>query len=644
MPSHVPLYYPLPSAFGVLLPDPVNVTTAVEVGPLGVEIYDIDNTLGEPTFIGFIPDVLSAEVEEGISAPAQISFVIPAARATILSAGQEFRLIRQGDGEIARGIVENRAYELDSDRRTVVVTGVGVEALLGYANPLRTASIRGLSGEDALDYLLSYVTGGWTGTLISPDPKPVTRRYDNQSVLAALYDFAKIQNAFVRRTGYKSLEVRQTLESSGMRLVNFEELPRSAPSNVGIIESIKLDREGSNLWNLIVPYGETSGGKTLTLAKSTRSIANGAPYDIGWFSYKQPEVIHALNLIEVQDTTGPYEERTFTNPLWCAGFNRAVVAWFSIPSASTTGLPFNIRVGSKLMEEFFDETNGSSRIKGYYLLNPDPGWQTIVMTSSFLPANGRWTFASLANVYQDGSPIRSTAFANGTGTAASVSTSVGGTSLGDLLIDRLVMSVNADSTPGTGQTDLGPGISAGFGRSSSKVPVTSSDTLTWTISASRTWLQAVASIMPARNYYIYSQTSVNKYRSRHLPKNYGSFEVATDGQEVSAANTLYDRALDDLEQLRHDATFCQVKAIDLPLGPRDWFVGDTFDVLCTDPQIGINIDDTLVCVKRRHVYTSDGIRTWDLTLSDVQRFMHELGVQFQDMLDTISNLQSNRHN
>lgn len=85
--------------------------TEIVGGRLYVEVYDAaGNKLGA----GPIFNIADAEIADRVDAAGDYSFLIPAAdeRASLLAAGREIRLYREGEGELFRGLVEKQEWDV----------------------------------------------------------------------------------------------------------------------------------------------------------------------------------------------------------------------------------------------------------------------------------------------------------------------------------------------------------------------------------------------------------------------------------------------------------------------------------------------------------------------------------------------------
>ena len=166
-----------------------------------------------------------------------------------------------------------------------MILTVSGPTLLSELNHKSTQYNRFYEAETAQSVCSDLVSGtGWTCTVSAPfATEQISVGFMGKTIMQALLEIVEILHChlredFVTRTVY----IDDFGEDSGIYLTNVERasLETRDYSYIGLIESLKTREDSEQIINKIIPLGSGEGINAFTMRWSTRSIANGDPYDI----------------------------------------------------------------------------------------------------------------------------------------------------------------------------------------------------------------------------------------------------------------------------------------------------------------------------------------------------------------------------
>lgn len=602
--------------------------------PMVIEIYEA----GGSTALGAIKSVISCEIEEAINEIGAFSFSVPSGdpSAALLTVAREVSIIREDEGEIFRGIIDAVEPQNRDDSWVIDVRGQSLAEELTWLNTLRRIPIDNETVGDALDIMLDG--SGWTGTATGTFSNLIeSKAFAYQTRFHAAREIAQMALAYVRETATpRELEIKNTSASTGIRLKQPSQLtPQAlASSDIGIVERVNKIGMDGQIYNRISPFIKIDTHDYVDLGMSDRA----SPYAISNRIPGRPTITAIATYSGTTDQLNQHiNNNTSTQHLIeieSRGYDRAIVLVFMVGGTSGGGF----------------STPGSVYFNGVRALFTVQIGNIDVATAG----TNRWI---AGNVYRAPAGVNRLTWTFGSGTSASytaIAIALEGVDLLDPVIESSPPSASGTSnspsvaipapkgaltlnfvrhastesgTPGSGQEEI-------LDNNNCKVSQRPGDGTTpnmqWTLSSSSQWLSVAANIRGARNYYIEDTTSQQAYGVREYPLSAGTFRpTSEDLTEVS--NSLYDFAVDFLQKHKDPVSHYEVSVSALPKGPRDWLVGDTFVLDVQEPESRINIEETLICTRRRHSYNGDGVRSWNLTLSTVAR--HK-----QDLIETITSV------
>lgn len=591
---------------------PIALSAPAGVGAcrVGLDVYAV----GASTPSGIVTEVIEADTDEDLVKVYGWSATVPASarNSELLQKSRIVAVIRETEGEVFRGRIERREITLKGDEKLLTVSGPSIDIELTDAFTYEGLLLDGETPAAAYAAAAALAETTWT-TDIDVAAQPVSRRYDDASVTEVRRDLDSIFHAYSRlTTTLRELNVKSTSRETGIRLRQAESVGPELLSNpaIGLIDGMEIKEEAFNVWNRIVPFGSSKtvlNGVRFGLGQSNRA----SPYTIQSKFNSAPSLVGYLNA-GAQVNTGT--EQNGGN-VAVAGMNTALIVNVNVFSTDVTDRCLFVFANGVQMTAHTEVTVGSTRTQVFYLLNPPQGTASLRFgfssTNSTIWRAGVW---SLRDVYQAGSPIREVATATGSSTTPSVAVT---STVDDFVLDHMVRNSGAGSqSVGSGQTSVN---NAANEASSYEIPAgASSTTMSWTLNTSDTWRIAAVSIKPSTSFYIEDSTSVTAHGRRTRALVFSDFLDAI-GSSQDAANTLYEKAVDYLQKHKDGTTFYTCSIAYLAQGARAWNIGDSLRVEYQDAELGIDIDDMLVCVGRKAHYDSDGVRHWTLTLADVFR-------------------------
>lgn len=608
---------------------------------LGLEVYEV----GGSTPLGMVSEVIEADTDEPLSTIYEWSAAVPAtaANAALLTKSRVVAIIRETEGELMRGRIDMRKTTIRGGQRLLLVGGPDISIELADDNTYRALIFDAEPLDDAVDTTLSGTS--WTA-VVSGTYNDITRRFENSTLAAVIYELAKHGHAYTRQTTtLRQIQFKDASEETLIRLQPLEQLTPALQTNpaLGLIDSLELTEELHNVFNRIVPFGKADSGAILDLSSSDRS----APYTIQTHEAARPELVDLDNVSRSGDIPGTYDLTVYTLGAYirhieveCAGDSRGLLVVMSAADTAETACFDDIAANGRPMTRVLNVSAGVRRIRAWTLIAPAVGINRFTFKTSHTPTlpDYRVSVYSLNNVDQVNF-IRGTASANGTSTTPSVDIATGAL---DLVIDVLGTSDSVPNAVGAGQTDLFPGgASLSFWGSSKENGTGGTVTMSWTTS-NDLWNIAAFAIKPYPNPYIEDSTSVTAHGRRVKTLPLGDFNESFLGSLTAPANMIYDYAVDYLQKHKDGTLFYKATVTYLAQGARAWNIGDSMRVIYADAELGIDIDDVLVCVHRHAHYDENGYRKWTLTLADSFRKTEgndEVLTEMKKRLDDIQNSQ-----
>ncbi|MBX6391001.1 MAG: hypothetical protein IRZ08_18765 [Frankia sp.] len=246
-----------------------------EIGGLRL---DVGPPQGEP--IASIFPVLKAELTWALNDIGSFSVALPvtAAGADRADAGMEARVIREGEGEIYRGLIASRRVVLEDDGPVIELEGYSTARELAY----RTTQINWRIDAESLAAAAAALIAdtGWSVTadaevindLVSAEFQGVTR-FDAMTSLAQQV-YRHVRPMPVERR----IEITKGERDSGLRCMLLPEWPYGADDEDAIlpIARIRVSRRDEDVVTRVIPVGAGEGPAALTLRWATRT----SPYPI----------------------------------------------------------------------------------------------------------------------------------------------------------------------------------------------------------------------------------------------------------------------------------------------------------------------------------------------------------------------------
>lgn len=585
------------------------------------------------TVAAFVNVLPGSKIVEPVSALELCEFeVVKDTNSALLTIGREVGFWRQHEGEIFRGKVFRRERSQKDGRSTWKISSACLGIELQKQTTWMGIIARDLSASATASAILAESNTTWSAALTGSGFVNISERYDNESLLDAFKRFSEQQNAFYRfsKTTTRQIEVVRTAASTGMLLTNVDNFDQG-DRKIGILRSLKEETEGDVI-NRIVPLGLKAGNIIFDLSLSDINT----PYTRNSVIKNSPSVVDFSF-----DETGSVGHRTIK--VFSTGKNRFLLFGFAASTldANVDGGTNAPRANGKFLTFLSDEAVGSKTMQLYYLVGPDDGIIEVEYNSDTLSTN----YLAWAVVFQDVDqfdPIRAFGSASNTNTTPSVSVA---SAIGDAVFDFVMRESSATSTPGTNQEEIFEQGATGFTMRvnlSRELATGASTTMSQTLSASVAWSTTAFSLKPAMAWYIEDATSQTDYGLSEwvMVEPASKRPGATDADLIDAANTLYQLAATRLDRLKNPPMERKWEVAYLPLGPRDWKVGDTLDIEWRNNGESISENDQY-CASRTQVFDDAGVRHWELIMSDRPTVPKMLEDYLADALQKIAAIETN---
>jgi hypothetical protein len=227
---------------------------------------------------GIVP-VVMAQVARRLDAASEFMFRVPTVdrNATkLLRTWGRVRLFwehpRKGKMQIGGGVLLTRQFSEVAGSLETAWTGMDFLHELTRENTLRGLVYDDLTIEAVVADLVGHVPGWYARVDTSGN---TSRRFDGQSILAALLATVQGAGLHLRLDGENRIEVGAFGDDCGVRLTKAQEYAVGMPSEVALIDSLTVIQDSNDILNWIEPVWGT-GDNVLTLRRSTRT----SPYAI----------------------------------------------------------------------------------------------------------------------------------------------------------------------------------------------------------------------------------------------------------------------------------------------------------------------------------------------------------------------------
>lgn len=603
-------------------PEPAPPNASAIAADMQVMLYDSGGNE-----VGAIIGLLEARITEGINTIDTATFTAPFAASGIALATvmREIGIQRIGEGEIFRGFIVKVGTPVDVNGVTIVTFScLSLAFELKRRQTWRSVLLLDLGAQDGIDELLTG--SGWTGTITGGGYVNRTKEFINQALSAAIGEFAETHQAYWRETdvGTRDVEVKNYHSPSGIILTNPE--GAGAAGRYGLLKSIQpYDEDATPVVNRVSFEMKSDSARIITPQESSRT----APYPILDVVTRMARIVSStLSLVFTSKVSQPFE---------MLGENRYAIALYVGPTGS--GDSDVATIGGSFLETLGIAVNDVVVWGG---LAPPKGLPVVDFESPAASVTVAGVLG-LENVDQF-NPVFGAASNSGTGTAVSVTV--------DSDTDCLVVAFVVLQTLGTPtvtpdnaeeSVDKLSDPTATFDEdqvTAWQVPgQNGTTTLEWTISPSQAWEAFAIALRPAKLFYIEDAASQAAYGLSEEMLQLGTYnEVETNRTEI--ANAGVDAMVYFLNRRKTPPRTYGVEAVYLPGTPLDWRPGDTLRFL---PNTTAVVDDErLICVQRTHSYDRDGVRTWELKLSDTPQIPVDELTLIAKLLGTSRAIQANQ--
>lgn len=576
-------------------------------------LYDGSNIV-----TSFIPYIITGRTYEGVNKVGTFEVKIPANQtlADLLVYGRRLDLCYEPEmpNPIFRGRI--RDYSLsDKDAPNFTIRGwsLGVELIWGntgyaiYANA-DTAS-------NVMSNVVARAETTWTRLISGSGYVTFTNDFPPMNLWRASLFTAQTQSAYIRETTTaRQIEMKRGTTASGIRLINPEQQLTLDDDYTGIVNGLpEVQFDGSAIVNRIYPFGQAQEGEPFNLQRSTRS----SPYTIQTEQGPIPRLVDCLLPL----VSSPDGFETFFT---AEGDNRYSLVYVAVDGGAAS-------FGGQQLENLGIGLTVGGNPSVVYAGKPPKGNPSLKVDASFASASVA-AVSSFKGVDQV-NPIRDTSSSTGTGTGPSVTvtTEVGDYIFAWLNIRDVVLGTDPTITPGTGVSLLEEYSGGGFSTHQitawTKTAAATSTTLSLTLGSSKTYDFYAVALKPQNLYYIEDSTSKTAYKLRSKVMTMNSYRPADPTDMVAAANTLYDRAINELTLSKDGVSAYNIEAAVLPT-PTTWLPGDSMRLVYRGRARGseqyLTKDQDLIVMERSRSFGADIPMTWDLALMNVYKFPSDI--------------------
>jgi hypothetical protein len=233
---------------------------------------------------------------------AQFPVTVPGADQ--VDAGMEVRVVRQGEGEVYRGLIASRRVVLEDDGPVVEIDGYATARELAYRTTQLNWRVQNQSVSSAVANLLTGT--GWSSTVDTDvSTQLVTAEFQGVTRFEAIRSLAQQVYRHVRPMPVeRRLEVTKGEEPSGLRCILLPEWPYGEDDESLLpITRIRVSRRDEDIVTRVIPLGAGEGPNALTLRWSTRS----SPYLIRTMTGPDGQTLYYLEDTVASATYGVRE-------------------------------------------------------------------------------------------------------------------------------------------------------------------------------------------------------------------------------------------------------------------------------------------------------------------------------------------------
>jgi hypothetical protein len=509
-----------------------------------------------------------------------------------------------------------------------------------------------------MDRLVDYADYTWDAIRTGTGFVNVSNNFGPMSLWRAATIVAQSQSGYIRETPTsRQLELKRGSTDSGIKLINAEEIFRNLPDNIGLVNGLpEVAFDGSNIFNRIIPIGESEDGLEFTLQESTRTT----PYTVQSVLAPTPSIVDTT--FEFGSTTngegGTIEAKNGnTNfemgSVHVAGHNTVVLAYIRIGMFDVSGtyedpVISKVTIGGRPADLIgragVPAGAHHDNFYAFYAVNVPPGEVSVRGVKSF---NGGLDIALIS--IQDVNlldPLFDAAVTNGTGGTASDSLSSITTDM--LLLAGLAVYNTSGSNPSVSSSDTliyNQAGAASVEQYAGAYRVNDSGTVSMsfsiTPSTGSAWAIIVAAFNRGKIYYLEDAASVAAYGRRTKFMTMKSARQVPGTSLVNNANTLHDRASNELTQGKDGVTSYKLSITSLP--GTGWLPGDSMQLIYKGRSRGtskyLDINQSLIVMERRRSWQTQVPMRWDLTLSNVYKFPWDISEALYTNDERLSDLE-----
>jgi hypothetical protein len=627
--------------------------------PIRVDVY---SPAGVKLADGPITSVLGFSYSPGVNKISTFSLDIPAEeeRSAIITQGTELYVYVQSEGLVFRGITDKAVTNITPDEKKILhVSGSSIGRKLVWANTLFGLQFENTPLATVIADILTLDESATfsVGALDTPTTNFQSGRFDARSLWQALTTVADTFNYLVREDPVNATISMGAFGANpnNLRLVNVEHMtPELAASNqVFAIAEIEEILDGSDVWNRVIPQGQTQGIQGLKFDLSPLINPPSSPMRFYLQRNTTPAISPAFDAAWTgtasagRHTMDPVPQdtalSTSSSPVFGAGTSDQLAVQFIYgPIAAQT------ISGSLTGQIAFHESIGTADAKLDLIVK--------------VVAPGGTVRGTALSAFAIGNEFDATNYLNRTIPSQSL-TPVAATEG-----DYLIVEIGARSTTGAG-----PSFQFMYGDPASATDLPVDETTNETSPTHRPWIEfnstivSLATLQTSQNtdysvqtatgsdgnpiYYLEDAASIAAFGLRVKPLQLT--DILPNGlsgqQQIYAAGSMKGRASTWLARHKDPLTGYTVKVLGLKHivnGQALFQPGDTFHVVYrgvvkdfTGQRMWKEIDANLFVMAFTRTLTADGRDTIELTLTDVPRDPSDLGSIVADVNDKVETLQ-----